>query len=262
MSWLKKAFTVMQPEPGAVYILTSPILFHEMRHCRIVPKGTKVSSKMPRSDFLTSGMVLASAIIPQSIIEQGVLKENATTDVSLKIGEIPTQAEIYERFVNLDKEFKRKLDDFKQICISQKYIFSKGKDPHLYRVTESTSISQPEAVVESYGSVEDIAQKTSEAHHLLSQRSQSKIGRAYEQADFRRVDNIHTLMRNPSMQLDSIKLSFLLDNADIKPETQKSMSWLNCYSSLDPDAKEMRHRMQEFRSLQWVRDFISPYVPS
>ena len=253
MNWLKKAFTISQPEEGVYYIITDPIQFYELRHSGVIPKDTSVSTSLPRSDFFTSGKVAASVrLLPSSVINNK-LSEDARSQLILKIGELQTEGEIYQRFTNLDNEFKRNLEFFKSTSLSQKYFISHNKEPHLYRL----SGTKDKVLLESFGPVEDIMEKLNTLRVQMTKDGQSKHGRAYELSDLRKMENLHTIISNPSLPLDATKIEWLLVTANMKPETGKEMNWLDCYLSLDHVAEDMHNRMNKFLSLQWVRNFAS-----
>jgi len=255
MSWLVKAFTMGQ-ESGAHFLLADPVLFYEMKYTRLIPAGTEVSKYLPPSDIFAEDIIMASAKIPENAVSNGVLDRDVTSDVTLKIGRLLNPLEVYQRFIRLDEDFRRKLKSFKDTSLSQEYVVSKTETPKLYHISEGFNDA---AKLQCFGTLQDIAEQSDEMRRALSNHSSKKIGRSYEAADWRRVENIFTYMENHLIPLDPTKIAFLLRKAGIKPIASTEEKWIKCFTDLDDDARNLRDEIRRFHSMKWVQSFLDPY---
>jgi len=252
MSWLKQAFTVTTLEPDSHYVVVDPIQFYEWRHKGVIPINTKCSRTLPPSQVFTEGLIIATIQASEDKITNSKLNADVNVPIVLKVGYMPSMNELIHRFHDLDDEYKRKSHQFKQTCLSQQFvILDDGKDANLYRVIPENE----QASLQSFGTINDIMEKFHKVRAELEKKTQSKTGRAFEMADWRRVENLHLYLTNKDLPIDASKVSFLLHKAETKPQSTKIVSWANCYATLNPEAKEMHDRMQRFRSLEWVNDF-------
>jgi len=256
MSWLVKAFTTCQMKEGDFLLLLDPVAFYEMRHTKLIPEGTKLSKSLPPSDTFTNDVVLASVTVPSSLVVGGHLERDVKAIVVLKIGSLRSPHELYQKYTRLDDVFKRRLKDFKDTSLSQQYMVSRNDDPKLYRITEGFNDS---ASLECYGSLEEITEQSNEMRKALNELASKKTGRSYEAADLLRVENIHTYMKNNLLPLDPAKIAFILRKAGIKPIARTEHKWLDCFATLNEDARALREEIIAFRSMKWVQEFINPY---
>lgn len=256
MSWLLKAFTTCQMSPDSFYLLVDPVTFYEIRHTNVIPKGTKLSKRMPPSDTFTKDIVLATAIVSPDLVSGEHLSQDVKSPIVLKIGSLRSPHEIYQRYIRLDETLQRRLKDFKDTSLSQQYIVSRTEEPRLYRITEGANNV---ASLECFGTLKDITEKSDEMRHALNEMASKKQGRSYEAADLLRVENIYTYMKNDLLPVDPAKIAFILRKAGIKPISHTEEAWLNCFTFLNDEAKHLRDEIRSFHSMKWVQNFINPY---
>lgn len=250
MSWIKDALSISQLDNDDYYIVTDPIQFYEWKWTGVVSKGTKVSKLLPPSEVFTNGFIVINAPIPKDAIQNGKLSCDVNTSVQMKIGQIQSPAELLDRYIAMDKEFKKGIDDFKKNCLSQKYIISHGKDPHLYKVS---AIDDTSVMVSNFGPLDDLGKQIEEFRRMTNYLSHQKIGRAYEWEDARKIDNIVTFMSNKGLEIDGAKFDVLISKSGLKPLSSNKESWIDCYCTMHPEATETKGKMAKFRSLYWVR---------
>ena len=250
MSWFKKALAISILGDDAYYIVTDPIQFYEWKWTGYIPKGIKASKNLPSSDVFTDGLIVINADIPAKYLEDGKLSCDVHTTLHMKLGQIQSPAELLQKYIDLDAEFKRQLDNFKKNSLSQKYVVSTNKKPHLYRITAKDDNA---VILENFGKLTEIGEKASLARNILNHLSHEKMGRSYEWEDARNMENLLTFMGNKGLQLDGVKLDRLVSTAKLQPEQHREMNWIDCYAALHDEAAETRDKMRKFKSLQWVR---------
>ena len=122
MSWFKKALSISIQDPGSYYVVVEPVEFYEWRHAGVIPKNTKCSSLLPPSEIFTEGYIIASINANENDIISGKLVSDIQSTIVLKVGYMPSKADLIQKYHSLDSDFKRKLHSFKHTCISQGYI--------------------------------------------------------------------------------------------------------------------------------------------
>lgn len=254
MSWLVKAFTMSQ-RGDEYFLLTDPLLFYEIKYTNTIPAGTEVSRYLPPSDIFASDIILSSAKLSPENIDKGVLTSDVKSGIVLKIGKLTTPIELFQKYIRLDDDFRRKLHSFKDTSLSQQYLVSKTDKPKLYRISQGFDNT---AKIECYGTLKDIAEQSSEMRKALSDSASKKTGRSYETADWRRVENIYTYMENSLIPLDPAKMAFILRKSNIKPISSTEEQWLDCFTNLDKEAQTLRDKIRHFHSLRWVQSMTNP----
>ncbi len=258
MSWFKRALADSVREPGSHYVVADPVEFYEWRHSGTIPKGTKCSTLLPPSEIFTEGYVIASINVDENKVIDGKLSFDVQSPIVLKVGCMPSRAELMQRYHNLDDSLKRSLQSFKQTCLSQGYVVV-PEDEDLVNLYQVLPHNEDQAKLRSFGSVADIIERLAKLRDELDQKAQTKMGRAYEMADWRHIENLHTYMTNKKLPLDATKIAFLLEEAKIEPVSNKVIDWLDCHAELAPGTKEMRDRIRKFRNFNWVKDIVSPF---
>ena len=252
--WFKKAFAISERAPNEYYIVTNPIEFHEMKFTGMIPNGTRIDQKLPRSDAFIGGKVIISANIPPDFIHDGQLQQDIYATTTLKIGEVQSATELYNRFLHLNNEFDRNLDEFRKASLSQKYVVSRTDDPQLCIIEGDENT----AVIKRLCKMSDLLTKIADARNQVQEEKSVKTGRAYEHYDLRKLDNLATYIDNKSVPLDIAKISWFLDRSKIEPQFTEKTSWLKCYTSLNPIASDTYDRMKKFTELKWVQHIIGP----
>lgn len=254
MNWFKKAYNISTVEPNSYYVVVSPIQFYEWRFAGVVPEGTKCSKLLPPSDIITYDQVIASIIAqPHQLNRQKTettLGEDVKTSVVLKVGQLQNPTELLQRYHNLLSEFSKKFEGFKSTSITQQYIISRQAEPRLYRLTTEAEDS---VKMEYFGAVKEISENIAELRTLLQNKAQVKSGRAYEMADFRKVENIYTYINNVGIPIDPTRFQLLIRESNVQPQRTRHLSWKECYLELTPEAQDMYDKINHFQSLKWVQ---------
>jgi hypothetical protein len=254
MNWLKKAFTTVTNQPGAYYTVVSPPEFYEWRFRQVIPKGTKFTEKMPRSDAFTEGKVIAYASLPpESLSKSGAmleLSDDTPGMIDLTAGEILSPKEVMAKYQQIKVAFDHALDGFRQSTETQKYFTSVEEKPKLYRVLNS-SVATVE--LQNFGPVKELKEKFAEVQSRLQKESYHKKWRAYEMENFRRFENYMMVLQNPTVPIDAPKMEFLLRVAGSKPIQTRKIPWMQCFLEISTEAKNMNNQIAAFNSLSWVK---------
>ncbi len=254
MSWFKYALSMSIQEPGSYYTVVHPVDFYEWRFTGTIPKGTKFYGKLPRTEVIADGLIIASANLSSDNLEslnRGYkLKSDFSGPISIKVGQLSSPKEVMSKYQDIDDRISRHVDDFKTNIAIRQFVVSRTDNPHLYKVTNQTN---EELELLSYGPLEDVLEKVSVVHSALAFDSSQKKGRSHEMADFIRYDNIMNFVKDSSLPVDCPKMQYLIDKANIEPVKTRRLSCRECLLETSPDYRSLQKTLDRFNSMQWVK---------
>lgn len=251
MSWLRRILADRPVITGEFYTAVDPADFYEWSFSQTIPKGTVFTPTAPPSDTFTQGYVVAAAKIrPDQLNGEGKLNEDAHADLDLRVGSASSPKELLIKFDRMKKDFTQKIDSFKTAAIHQRYfLFSKGKHVHLYKLDDSDGM----ASITDFGNIDEIKEKLAQARQVSASKAATKKGRAYELEEFRRFENILTMVSNSNVPIDCGRVDFVLKVAQIKPVQKSSIDWQECYTRFSPEGRDLEQRIASISSLKWVQ---------
>lgn len=257
MSWFRKALTINPPTANSLYTVVDPSEFYEWRFTQNIPKGTIFTKKLPPSEVFTAGMLIASAEIPESrLMKQNfgyALNDNIYANIVLHVGQIQTPTEIVEKLHSLQGKFNQSLGRFQTACRDKKYITSGDRNPELYCITY---LDSKFANLSNFGSIAEITNKLSAMRNSLHQLYNTKKGKAYELDLLKKYDQSLAFFQDMNLYIDPVKIDFLFHSANIKPQSDTKIDWLNCYTKMSSDANAMHRLIKQYNSLQWIQETL------
>ncbi len=260
MSWFRKSFAITIPDPGSLYCAIDPIEFYEWRYT-FAPKGAKLTTQLPPSDIFTEGKVIASVQVDESKLkpQKGgfVLIEDAPVSTSIKIGYMPSPAELLDKHCELKKTFSRGLDSFKENLQTRIYVDSQTDRPHLFRLYKFDNTT---ATLHNFGPIDELVERFSKVRKVLSEDMLNKKGRAFELEKFKRFDNALQFTNNSHLHVDSSKMDRLVETAQLKSKQTKTVTWKECYIDLSRGAKILNEQIGKYESMKWVQDALKQNV--
>lgn len=258
MSWLKSALTISTLSSNTYFTTVDPAEFYEWRFQGIIPKGTRFSKILPRSDTFTTGSLIVNAELDPNIFDKKgndlVLTDNVTTHIMLTVGYIASPHELIEKYQMSSDQFDRDVGRFRTEAARRIFWVSKEDPAKLYRLVHTDDSS---VYLENYGSVKEVFAKLRETGKMLEQKAGQKQGRAREMDTWRRYDNIMTHFNNGTLPLDTAKLEFVLKAASLKVQSMRSTSWKDFYIEMFPDVQAKLDNQKEFMSKNWVKHTLT-----
>lgn len=253
--WLRYALNITTKRSNSYYTAIDPGEFYEWKFSGYIPKGKIFTKGLPSSDIFTKGLIIATAKIPSSQLDQKEfgLETNCLVpaDIVIQAGQIPSPQELLDRFIRAQTAFQYSVDEFKKSASIRSYFKTNNA---LYRITMDNS-GLPQLCY--YGSIKDISDQLSVIRKSLSKDSLIKKGKSLEMEDFRRFENAMTFIQNDHLPIDTKKIDTLLRIAEIKPKTTSSSDWQNCLLVVSEDARKTFALLQRYQSLNWVREMSS-----
>ena len=256
MSWFRKSFAISIPDPGSFYCALDPIEFYEWRYT-FAPKGAKLTTQLPPSDIFTEGKVIASVQIDETKIkpQKGafVLTEDTPVSASIKVGYMPSPAELLDKHKELKKTFARGVDSFKENLQTRIYIDSQTDRPHLFRLYKFDNAT---ATLHNFGPIDELVEKFSKVREVLSKEILDKTGRAFEMEKFKRYDSALLFANNSHLHVDASKMDRLVETAQLKSKQTITVPWKECYIDLSHGAKILNKQIEKYESMKWVQDAL------
>lgn len=258
MSWFKRALTITTVHGDSYYTVVDPGEFYEWKFANIIPKGKVFTKRLPPSDAFTDGMIIATARLPDSVLEKNNFgfktNQDVDTEIFLQAGQIQSPIELLNRYHRIKENFKFSIEQFKKSCQVRPYFSS--YDKNFYRIVSGDSNG---VKILNYGPVKVLMDKLSSVRKLLSKESIIKKGRAHELEYFRRFENAMTFMENGNIPLDAGKIDTLLNIAQIHPEQSHKLDWESCFIKVSSDAGGNKALLDRYKALSWVRAGTSDF---
>lgn len=257
MGWFRKALTISTPEPGSYYTVVGQGDFYEWKFTGRIPAGSPFTKSIPPSEIFTRGLLIASAVLPQSSLKETSsgyeVVEDVNASIVLTAGRVDNPQELINTHKDRQKKFESDVKAFKLTCQTDGFIISGTEKPHLYKVAAS---DDEFAMLANYGLLEEVHINLAAARSRLAIESSNRVGRSYEKADSMRFENAMVGIDN-RLPIDGPKMQFVLNMAKIEPEHTRKISWKDCYTSLFTEASLKQEQLKHFGSYTWVKYYSS-----
>lgn len=258
MSWLKTALTISTLSSNTYFTTVDPAEFYEWKFKGVIPRGTRFSKTLPRSDTFTTGSLVVNAELGEDCLRKMdnnlVLNANIPSEIVLTVGNFCSPNDLIEKHrLQTDRLF-RDMHKFQSDAARRVFLVSKTDRPKLYRLVQA---DENDVKFENYGFLKGVFEKLEETRKALEKDSGVKKGRAREMDLWRRYENIMTLFENGTLPLDTAKMEFILKASKIKSESIRSASWESFYTEMFPDAQKQIDIIKSFSSKEWVQHLLS-----
>lgn len=253
--WLRRAYNISTNHPNRYFVAVDPGQFYEWQYKQQIPAGTIFTKKLPPSDIFTTGFIVASAIIPDdSISKKGNKYETSCpvqANINLEIGQIQTPKEFMSRLNDLNKKLSQSIGHVKQNYKNRDFVVT--QDNQVYQIT---GIYDESVRVANYGGLDEFISNLKDKKKDIEKEANTKKGRAYEMSDFIKFRDTINLLENTGFNTDSMRISFLVDTAQLEPINDFTISWKDCCAKFSKEGYDTINLINNYMSLSWVRDAL------